>query len=413
MLNRKRIAAAVLAGIVSATSMTAIGCGRHAADANQSSEDIESSEETEEETETVVEEEIDLEKVKIDEEDLTETDPDESYEADEDSAVEREDGSVVVEATNEQGQKVVLVYENKEAFEKKENASIVSDAAVKEATTEVVVTVPKETTAGTKGNGSGSSTGATTASGNKQGSTGVGTSSGNKETSGSGSASGSTKPSNSGNSGSGSASKPTNGATQPSTSTPTAAPTQPATSAPTQAPTQAPTAVPTAAPTPAPTEAPTKSEFELMTEYFNATSEATIKQYFLAGFNAQRAAAGLGPVAEDATLTAQAQDIANRNAAAHYAGHNSDYGLFDYGLSSEYESSFPIAALEFPSNQPDPMSNGRFEGYAYHCGSEAGILHNPHFYTANTDCIGIGIARDTSQNTFYLVIEGRDYGYAD
>ena len=41
MLNRKRIAAAVLAGIVSATSMTAIGCGRHVADANQSSEDIE------------------------------------------------------------------------------------------------------------------------------------------------------------------------------------------------------------------------------------------------------------------------------------------------------------------------------------------------------------------------------------
>ena len=408
MLNRKRIAAAVLAGIVSATSMTAIGCGRHAADANQSSEDIESSEETEEETETVVEEEIDLEKVKIDEEDLTETDPDESYEADEDSAVEREDGSVVVEATNEQGQKVVLVYENKEAFEKKENASIVSDAAVKEATTEVVVTVPKETTAGTKGNGSGSSTG-TTASSNKPGSTtgstSAGTSSGNKETSGSGSASGSTKPSNGGNSGSGSASKPTNGATQPSTSTPTAAPTQPATSAPTQAPTEA--------PTPAPTEAPTKSEFELMADYFNATSEATIKQYFLAGFNAQRAAAGLGPVPEDATLTAQAQDIANRNAAAHYAGHNSDYGLFDYGLSSEYESSFPIAALELPSNQPDPMSYGRLEGYAYHCGSEAGILHNPSFYTANTECIGIGIARDSSQNTFYLVIEGRDYGYAD
>ena len=409
MLNRKRIAAAVLAGIVSATSMTAIGCGRHAADANQSSEDIESSEETEEETETVVEEEIDLEKVKIDEEDLTETDPDESYEADEDSAVEREDGSVVVEATNEQGQKVVLVYENKEAFEKKENASIVSDAAVKEATTEVVVTVPKETTAGTKGNGSGSSTGTTTASGSKPGSTtgstSAGTSSGNKETSGSGSASGSTKPSNGGNSGSGSASKPTNGATQPSTSTPTAAPTQPATSAPTQAPTEA--------PTPAPTEAPTKSEFELMADYFNATSEATIKQYFLAGFNAQRAAAGLGPVPEDATLTAQAQDIANRNAAAHYAGHNSDYGLFDYGLSSEYESSFPIAALELPSNQPDPMSYGRLEGYAYHCGSEAGILHNPSFYTANTECIGIGIARDSSQNTFYLVIEGRDYGYAD
>ena len=42
MLNRKRIAAAVLAGIVSAASMTVMGCGRHAADANQSSEDIES-----------------------------------------------------------------------------------------------------------------------------------------------------------------------------------------------------------------------------------------------------------------------------------------------------------------------------------------------------------------------------------
>ena len=404
MLNRKRIAAAVLAGIVSATSMTAIGCGRHAADANQSSEDIESSEETEEETETVVEEEIDLEKVKIDEEDLAETDPDESYEADEDSAVEREDGSVVVEATNEQGQKVVLVYENKEAFEKKENASIVSDAAVKEATTEVVVTVPKETTAGTKGNGSGSSTG-TTASSKKPGSTSAGTSSGNKETSGSGSASGSTKPSNGGNSGSGSASKPTNGATQPSTSTPTAAPTQPATSAPTQAPTEA--------PTPAPTEAPTKSEFELMADYFNATSEATIKQYFLAGFNAQRAAAGLGPVPEDATLTAQAQDIANRNAAAHNPAHASDYGLSDYFLNAQYESSFPIAALELPANQPDPMSGGRFEGYAYQCGSVDGILHNAHFYTANTECIGIGITRDSSQNTFYLVIEGRDYGYAD
>ena len=41
MLNRKRIAAAVLAGIVSAASMTVMGCGRHAADVNQSSEDIE------------------------------------------------------------------------------------------------------------------------------------------------------------------------------------------------------------------------------------------------------------------------------------------------------------------------------------------------------------------------------------
>lgn len=363
---------AISLSIVLVAGVIAVGCGKKETspeNTESAAEETElSSEDLEAESETVIEESVKLDEIKTAYEEAEETDPDASYEVDENSASTRKDGSVVVQAKDESGNTVVLIYADEESYKAGKGAVQAPSKEVEQAAEEVAVAVQP-------------SKGAQAVPGENKGNSSQQSSSAGTPVAGNQAGGSTVSSANKGNSSGNTASKPQTPAAEPTPAETTAAP-QPT--------------------VPETTAAPTKSQEEILLEEYNSISTDQIRAWYLQGFNAKRAALGLGPVPENAILNAQAQAQAEYCAA--YGMQHSTSGNFGF------ESISPCGRYEVLGGDLGGLSSGveTYDGNAIWFGADGGYAHCPDLYTADTQAMGIGVARRPATQDFFIVIQGVD-----